>query len=88
MVAYAADHVIHGLVGIWSLSDFKATVPWLITAGLDMEHCTMDREPSPKQLIRGIARNGLSIAVLLDFLIGWVEIPLWVALLLIPIAAF
>jgi peptidoglycan/LPS O-acetylase OafA/YrhL len=89
MVTYTAL-ICAGLyfTDLWSFRDMKATLLWLLSAGFYMVYQTVNREPPPKQLVGGILRNGFSIAVILEFLVGGVDLPFFIVFLLIPIAAF
>jgi hypothetical protein len=75
-------------IDMWSLADLKASVLWLITAGFYMVYQTVHDEPLPRELFSGTFKNGFNIAVVLEFLIGTVSLPLLAELVLLPAAAF
>lgn len=76
------------MIELWSLADLKATLLWLITAGFYMVYHAVNEEPLPGKLFSETFKNGFNIAVVLEFFVGIVSLPLPVEIILLPIAAF
>ncbi|MDQ8205938.1 hypothetical protein QEH52_00320 [Coraliomargarita sp. SDUM461003] len=53
-----------------------------------MTYRTANEQPDPRELIRSIFEQGLSLAVLLEFFVGWAKVPFLLAFVLLPVATF
>lgn len=73
------------VVGFWGMDLLKGTVLWFVFSGIVLPFSFVVRRDEEKILSR-VVRDSVTIAVVIEFLVGTYTFPLVVELLLIPLA--
>jgi hypothetical protein len=85
MLAYVGA-IVFGLhrIGLWSLSDTKDTILWLIGFAFlgVFETPTISRTPGR---LNAVAMEVFGLAVFIEFVVNLYVMPLWIELLLVPL---
>lgn len=75
------------LVGVWDVSNLKATILWSLTAAALMVGKVVSDKEQPEAFFRSAVLGGLKISVVLEFVVQLYVFPLLVELIFVPVTA-
>src|SRR5690606_269985 len=88
MIAYIAI-LVYALrqAGVWDVNQLKSTIIWS-TSVAAVSLLRINQFASDPHYFRTAIKDNLKIVVLVEYLIGFWTLPLWIELLMVPFGAF